>query len=342
MIDFLGLTNSKIELIPLCTFKQIHHTGKISWEAAQVANIRHLNAMTYLLDQDADISLMVGRSSNSDSSSTSGEFIAHEVVHLTTETFFDLMLLAKNATTPTVFDLCKRHLHYNGRSNTSLTASNITLRDGTFHLTQRPTRNVAGICVQGQRVKLEGITIWGGEIGVWIAPGGDASLHNCDVHCAHTGVWVGYTGIHNGLHTASQLSAVKLTIYDACGKESAVRVGAGGLAIITDSKISGGNGHGLLVSGNPPVMSLASTSGCLGMRGGWWAKADKCARARVILIRCLLEDFAGESVVVQGEGSKARLVDCKVDRKCIPSASYSSSPNTDERKGLMSALRCFW
>lgn len=179
-------------------------------------------------------------------SNARGSSINGDVVRLSTESCFDLMLLANNTTTPTVFDLCDRHLHYNGVSNTTLTATNITLRNGTIHLGEGPSESGACLCVEGQGVELDNITICGGKIGLWITPGSDALVNDCVVHSAHTGVWVGYTSTPTGAGSqiASQLFADILLIY-SCGEGGALRVGAGGQVRITDLEIGSGQTHGV-------------------------------------------------------------------------------------------------
>lgn len=251
----------------------------------------------------------------SDGSSDSGESVAFcSTVDINTGDLEELLLLANKVSGPTVINMCNGTFKYNVGDSTCITRSNFTLQNGTIQLHQGPTTTGPSLSFKGSGVELANVTIIGGKVGVWVEPGSYLTLTDCEVCDAYIGVWVGNPSnpaTPSGSNRPSNLDAVRLNVH-GCSKGSGLGIGGGGAATIDDSKFCGGGGIGILVSGNTPSRLIATKVECLGNKAeGVVVKAGAYAE----LADCVLKDNVVGSVLVRGEGSKARLWSCYLDKE---------------------------
>lgn len=267
------------------------------------------------------LNMITGRTATDPDSIPRAPTAHRALVHITTGkfsgNFADLISLANRAIIPTIYDLCHRKLTYydsdSGSGSTTLTACNVTLRNGTIHLGNGPMEDGPKFSVKGKGVGLEGVEIHGGQVGVWVEPGGDVSLRDCTVRNACTGVWVGCTRNLRGPYPTAEMSALGLKVL-GCGKGSAFGIGSAGSATISASELTGGEGCGILMCGDVPGRLLATDVRC-------WANGGKGVvvhAGNVVLTRCTIMDNEAGSVTVRGEKSKAELVSCTFNTKSIP------------------------
>lgn len=242
--------------------------------------------------------------------------------------FRELLNLANSAPRYSVIDLCGRHYRYLGEGSTTITNSDITLRNGTIHLALIPKNVGPSLQVRGSGVRMEGLTICGGSVGVWVNPGADVTLTNCLIQRAFIGVWVGRNPTVAGqLQKASHLMAEGLKVSE-CSRGSCVGIGNSGTAILRDCELSGGKGCGITVCGDSPGRLDATGVRCFGNAGGGvMVKAG----SQVSMTNCSIRDNQGGSVWVRGKGSKLLLQNCEMDVKGVAS-----------EKGKLQSKACTW
>lgn len=235
------------------------------------------------------------------------------IITLKSDDLEELFRLAGAAVGPTVINLCGRHLIHNGLGSTTISSSNLTLRNGSIQLSEGPEEKGSSLCVKGTGVEMQGLVIIGGQVGLWVEAGSDVTLRDCEVRCSHIGVWVGVATnpatTASVQHRPSHLSAVRLKVWGT-GKGSALAVGGGGAALLDDCEFSAGQSHGILVCGDAPSKLTATNVRCFanGAKG-----VVVHHGAHVMMYGCRITENKDGSVVVRWKGSKAELVGCVMD-----------------------------
>lgn len=269
----------------------------------------------------------------------SSRYTGQTVIRLTSDSFQELLRAANSALTSSVVDGCGRVYRYNGSGSTTIVSSGVTLRNATIHLAQGPTEKGPSLCVKGCGVLMEAVTICGGEVGLWVDPGGDVTMKKCQVRDAYIGIWVGGTGGQAAFGSShaqqeAHLLAVGLKV-SGCSKGSGIGVGSGGIADLRDCEISGGAGCGILVCGDVPGQLTANDVRCTGNIGeGVVVKAG----GQAVMTHCSITGNRGGSVLVRGQSSTARLQSCEMD---VAGAAVEGGKLCDGTGGWMQKLLNF-
>ncbi|MEW5319036.1 MAG: hypothetical protein WDW38_010212 [Sanguina aurantia] len=172
-------------------------------------------------------------------------------------------------------------------------------------VTQRVAR--ASQAEQARGVELERITVCGGSVGVLVQPGGGATLRGCEIRGAYAGLSVGsYEDI---TAVASVLVAHEVKVY-GCSEVGLV-VGGRGSAVLSDCEFSNGKEHGMGVWGDRDSRLAVTRVQCV-RNGGYGLCVLNGGHAA--LCGTVLRGNERGSVHVVGEGSRAELWGCTLDR----------------------------
>ncbi|MEW5301478.1 MAG: hypothetical protein WDW36_004337 [Sanguina aurantia] len=185
--------------------------------------------------------------------------------------------------------------------------SGVTLRNGTIVLSNGPMGRGPSLRFSGRGVELERITVCGGSVGVLVQPGGGATLRGCEIRGAYAGLSVGsYEDI---TAVASVLVAHEVKVY-GCSEVGLV-VGGRGSAVLSDCEFSNGKEHGMGVWGDRDSRLAVTRVQCV-RNGGYGLCVLNGGHAA--LCGTVLRGNERGSVHVVGEGSRAELWGCTLDR----------------------------
>ncbi|MEW5300509.1 MAG: hypothetical protein WDW38_011138 [Sanguina aurantia] len=147
--------------------------------------------------------------------------------------------------------------------------------------------------LSGKGVELEGIIVCGGSVGVLVQPGGGATLR----------------GYEDTAAAASVLVAHDVKVY-GCSEVGLV-VGGRGSAVLSDCEFSNGKEHGMGVWGDRDSRLAVTRVQCV-RNGGYGLCVLNGGHAA--LSGTVLKGNERGSVHVYGEGSRAELWGCTLDR----------------------------
>lgn len=185
--------------------------------------------------------------------------------------------------------------------------SGVTLRNGTIVLSEGPMGRGPSLRFSGKGVELEGIIVCGGSVGILVQPGGGATLRGCEIRGAYAGLSVG--SYEDAAASPSVLVAHDVKVY-GCSEVGLV-VGGRGSAVLSDCEFSNGKEHGMGVWGDSDS-SLAVTRVQCVRNGGYGLCVLNGGHAA--LSSTVLKGNIRGSVHVYGEGSRAELWGCTLDR----------------------------
>lgn len=185
--------------------------------------------------------------------------------------------------------------------------SGVTLRNGTIVLSDGPMGRGPSLRFSGKGVELEDIIVCGGSVGILVQPGGGATLRGCEIRGAYAGLSVG--SYEDAAASPSVLVAHDVKVY-GCSEVGLV-VGGRGSAVLSDCEFSNGKEHGMGVWGDSDS-SLAVTRVQCVRNGGYGLCVLNGGHAA--LSSTVLKGNIRGSVHVYGEGSRAELWGCTLDR----------------------------
>ncbi|MEW5319477.1 MAG: hypothetical protein WDW38_010626 [Sanguina aurantia] len=253
----------------------------------------------------------VAQAGASSVSSAPSPAFSRPAVHVDAESLEQFFTQVNSSTLPSTFDLCGRTLYHQisdlPAADTLVTASNITIRNGTLHQSDTRDLNGPGLHVQGVGVKLEGLVLIGGGYGVRVLPGGRVKMSGCAVINAFTGIGVGGFGLETPSATSHLVARdVKVTGSARRG----LSVGKGGEAKVRSCEFSNGLHHGMFVGGDVSSKLTATDVCCNGNR-----KHGLCVvmQGKATLRRCNLMDNASGSLLVQDPQSSMMYSQCRFD-----------------------------
>lgn len=169
-----------------------------------------------------------------------------QIQEVTNTDLSNLLSAVNSRPIPSIFDLGGKTVYPKsvgwcaGRSTLAITASNVTIRNGTVALsgTSCSDRLVEfTLGVRGQQVLLDNVTITGGEVGVDVSAGGHVILRSCQIKASQVGGVVvrgGKATLRDCLVTGVHGDGIRLE--DVSSKLEAVHVRCGD-----------NSGHGLYV-----------------------------------------------------------------------------------------------
>lgn len=249
---------------------------------------------------------------NGSSSSSANPPVPIQILHVNSQSLEELFLEINCYTLPTVFDLggqtfdhkiCIKH-----PADIILTASNITIRNGTIHHSNKNGRHEPGLHVRGENVRLECLTIIGGGWGVLILPTSSAKILNCVVTGCCYGVGVGHFFGLNSTPGAATLEMENAKVSQCTDR--GLSVGIGGTARVKRGEIFDNYSHGMWVKGDRSSVLVASGVHCHGNK-----KRGLCVsnQGSATIFRCnILHNIKG-SIMVEHQQSIIKHDQCMLD-----------------------------
>lgn len=204
-----------------------------------------------------------------------------------------------------------------GEKQLFLTASNVTLYNGTIRLGTSPSERF-NLFVDGRNVTLDNITIKGAERGLSVRPGSQISLRDCNIEDSMWGVVIGSVpeqDATNGTAPGTPATLVAYNVNIIGFDKMGIDVEPGGNATFDGCNISGGGSAslGVIVKGRFTAAKLMSNVG----QGLWCSTGGKA-----VLECCSLTAASpGEAgIQVRDPGSRADLCCCTLEgepSKCL-------------------------
>ncbi|MEW5300434.1 MAG: hypothetical protein WDW36_003364 [Sanguina aurantia] len=225
----------------------------------------------------------------------------------------DLLTEMNASSVPTIFDLGGGGVLFDCTISACITASNVTLRNGTILTVENTDESGPSLSVQGGNVTFEGMEILGGQTGVCVRPGGSLILRSCTLQGMQCGIRVGAERSDSSSESPVQpatLKAYQVKLLDFTGP--GVLLFHGGDVTLCDCEISGGS--------NPAAACIQVTGqGCSAQATRVLCKDNKgramicTSGGRGCMTECVIAKNASGSVYVQGAGSVVEMEACTVD-----------------------------
>lgn len=214
-------------------------------------------------------------------------------------------MIVNSTKSPKIFDFGGKEIRLHSKKDQTISASNITLRNGTIVLGSEPMEVGPILSITGKNVTLEDITITGGKRGLWVKPGSSVTLLNSHIRDARCCIMIGQDG--KSTLAKAVLVARNLTLTGFTNTGLAL-IKAGNVTL-TGCKISGSS-LAVCISGSESLLTSTGLK-CVGNKG----RGLLCyGGGRAKMTASVFHQNWEYDVCVEDQGSLVECISCGMDK----------------------------